>query len=398
LDCDVAIVGGGIVGLATAFQLSRALPTARLVVLEKEQQVAQHQSGHNSGVLHSGIYYKPGSLKAINCRAGKLAMQEFCAEHGIRFEVCGKVIVAVDEAELPALHRIHERGQANGVACRLIDASRLAELEPHAAGVAAIHVPEAGIVDYRQVCVALVELIRKQDQTVLTGAGVRAIERRGSTTIVQASGTDVACRLVVNCAGLQCDRVSALGGLKPAARIIPFRGEYYELVAERRHLCNNLIYPVPDPKFPFLGVHLTRMISGGVECGPNAVLAAGRHAYRKLQINPRDLLSTLAYRGFWRMASRHWRMGCGEMWRSLSKSAFVAALRRLLPELRAEDLRSGGAGIRAQAVGADGQLVDDFLIIENEWMITVNNAPSPAATASLNIGRLVADKIVARLQ
>ncbi len=397
-NVDIVIIGGGIVGLATAYQLNQRYPDRSLTILEKEHRLAEHQTGHNSGVLHSGIYYKPGSLKAINCREGKLAMQAFCQEHGVAYELCGKVIVALNEAELPALERILERGQANQVQCSLIDRERLRELEPHAAGIRAIHVPEAGIVNYRQVCEKIGELLVRAGHRVITGAQVMGIRRESGAVIVESTQQTVRAKLAINCAGLHCDRVTTLAGDRPPAKIVPFRGEYYELTNQSAHLCRNLIYPVPDPKFPFLGVHFTRMITGGVECGPNAVLAFAREGYTKWRISPRDLWESLTYRGFQRMACKHWRMGCGEMWRSFSKAAFVRALQRLMPEIRADDLHSAPAGVRAQAVLPDGSMVDDFLIVEAERMIHVNNAPSPAATASLNIGRLVTEKVAHHLE
>lgn len=396
-NVDIVIIGGGIVGLATAYQLKKRFPDRSLAVLEKEDRLAEHQTGHNSGVLHSGIYYKPGSLKAINCREGKLAMQAFCQEHQIAHELCGKVIVALNESELPALERIYERGKANQVQCSVIDRERLRELEPHAAGIRAIHVPEAGIVNYRQVCDKIGELLVSHGHRVITGAKVTKIRRESGAVIVESTKETIRGKLAINCAGLYCDRVTALAGDRPPAKIVPFRGEYYELTKESAHLCRNLIYPVPDPKFPFLGVHFTRMIGGGVECGPNAVLAFAREGYTKWRFNPRDLWESLTYRGFQRMAWQHWRMGCGEMWRSFSKAAFVRALQRLMPEIRAEHLHAAPAGVRAQAVLPDGSMVDDFLIVEAERMIHVNNAPSPAATASLNIGRLVVEKVAQHL-
>jgi (S)-2-hydroxyglutarate dehydrogenase len=396
-QADVAIIGGGIVGLATAYQFTHQFPGRRVVVLEKEAELAQHQTGHNSGVLHSGIYYKPGSLKAINCREGKKAMEAFCAAEGIAYEICGKVIVAVDDAELPALERIYERGQANGVSCAIIDRARLAELEPHAAGVRAIHVPEAGIVNYRQVCHRLAERIRERGGEILTGARVTEMEQRVGEVVVRTTAGDLGARQVVNCAGLHCDRVTALSGQEPAAKIIPFRGEYYALKPSAYHLCRNLIYPVPDPSFPFLGVHFTRMIDGRVECGPNAVLALAREGYRKTDVNLADLAETLSYPGFVKLAARYWKTGLGEMGRSLSKAAFVRALQRLVPEIRAEDLLPAPAGIRAQAVARDGTMVDDFLIQEGERVINVNNAPSPAATAALNIGQRIVGRLAPRL-
>jgi L-2-hydroxyglutarate oxidase len=395
---DVAVIGGGIVGLATAYQITQQFPGLRVLVLEKEAELARHQSGHNSGVLHSGIYYKPGSLKAINCRAGKKAMEQFCADEGIPFEICGKVIVAVDETELPILERIYERGLANGVNCAVIDKDRLRELEPHAAGVRAIHVPETGIVDYRQVCARLVERLRERNGEVITQVRVERISKNGTSVVLATTAGDLEARRVVNCAGLYCDRVTAMSGARPEAKIVPFRGEYYALKCEAHHLCRNLIYPVPDPNFPFLGVHFTRMIDGRVECGPNAVLAFAREGYRKSDLNIVDLTESLTYPGFLRMAAKYWKMGLGEIWRSLSKGAFVKALQRLLPEIRAEHLEPAAAGVRAQAVSRDGSLVDDFLIQESERVINVGNAPSPGATASLNIGKLIAERLKPSLQ
>ena len=397
ISTDVAIIGGGIVGLATAYQLTRELPGRRVVVLEKEAALALHQTGHNSGVLHSGIYYKPNSLKAINCRQGKRLMEEFCAGEGISYEICGKVIVALDDAELPALERIFERGQANGVICELIGRERLNELEPHAAGIKAIHVPEAGIVDYAQVCTRLAERVRERDGQVITRARVTKLERCNDRMIVKTDAGDVEASQVVNCAGLHSDRVTALCGEKPSAKIIPFRGEYYELTPEAAHLCKNLIYPVPDPNFPFLGVHFTRMIQGGVECGPNAVLAFAREGYHKTDFNLSDMAETLTYSGFLKLAAKYWKTGLGEMWRSASKTAFVKALSRLVPEIRADHLHAAPAGIRAQAVAPDGSMVDDFLIQEADRVINVNNAPSPAATASLNIGKTIVARLAPRL-
>ena len=398
MNKSVVIIGGGIIGLATAYQLSRRLADVSITVLEKESGLARHQTGHNSGVLHTGIYYKPGSLKAVNCRAGRLAMQQFCEEHHIPFEICGKVIIAKNESEVPALERIFERGRANGVKCELIPRERLRELEPHAHGVRGIHVPEAGIVKYAQVCERLGELITRAGHRILYNAEAAGFRRGGAKMIVSTPVGGIEADFVVNCAGLQCDRVARMCGADPRAKIIPFRGEYYEVVEEKRYLCRNLIYPVPDPRFPFLGAHFTRTIDNHLECGPNAVLAFAREGYEKRDINVRDLLETLGYAGFRKMAQKHWRMGVGEMWRSFSKKAFTRALQGLVPEIREKDLVPAPAGIRAQAVAPDGALVDDFLILEDERTVHVNNAPSPAATASLNIGRLIVEKIESRLR
>jgi L-2-hydroxyglutarate oxidase len=394
---DVTIIGAGVVGLATAYQLIRMQPGLQVLVLEKEPTVGRHQTGHNSGVIHSGIYYRPGSLKATNCRTGRLEMVEFCRQEGIAHEMCGKVIVATREDEIPALLRIHQRGQANGIVCDLIGPDRLREIEPHAAGLRALHVPEAGIVDYARVCERLVHRIEAHGSgRVRCGAEVFRLVRHRSRTIVLTEAGDVCTRWVVGCGGLQSDRVVAMGGDVPPARIVPFRGEYFEIGPEARHLVQSLIYPVPDPAFPFLGVHFTRTIGGMLECGPNAVLALGREAYPKFQIDPDDLWDALSYPGFWRLARRHWRQGGSEMWRSLSKRAFVQALARLVPEIDASHLEVAPAGIRAQALGPDGALADDFLIVESPLGLFVCNAPSPAATASLNIGRTIAERLLAR--
>jgi L-2-hydroxyglutarate oxidase len=396
-QADVAIIGGGIVGLATAYRLQERFPGKTVVVLEKEREVAQHQTGHNSGVLHSGIYYKPGSLRATNCREGKRAMQEFCDKENIPYQLCGKVIVAINNDEIPRLDKIYERGLANGVNCQMIDGDRLREIEPHAAGIRAIHVPEAGIIDYRQVCERLALRITEAGGEIKTSAKVTGMYRREGRMLIQSTAGELEARLVVNCAGLFSDRVAWLSGQRPDAQIVPFRGEYFELKPSMHHLCRGLIYPVPDPDFPFLGVHFTRMIHGGVECGPNAVFAFKREGYYKTSFNLMDTLESLTYPGFIRMALRHWRMGFHELWRSFNKGAFVTALQRLVPEVRGEHLVSAPAGVRAQALSRDGNLVDDFLIVENDLVINVCNAPSPAATASLNVGKLVVDKIATHM-
>ena len=394
---DVVIIGGGIVGLATAYRLQERYPSAKVTILEKEGSLAFHQTGRNSGVLHSGIYYRPGSLRATNCREGKKAMIEFCEREGVAYDICGKVIVAVSEDELPNLQTIYERGQANGVQCEIIGADRLHELEPHSAGIKAIHVPEAGIVDYPAVCEKLATHIREKGGTIVLNARVTGMRRSNGRMVVQNTAGDVEARCVIACAGLHSDRMAKLGGTKPSAKVVPFRGEYYELNPDVQHLCRNLIYPVADPKFPFLGVHFTRLIHGGVECGPNAVLAFAREGYTKLDINLIDLFESLTYPGFIRMAAKHWQTGCGEMWRSFSKAAFVRALQRLMPDIRSEHLHPAPSGVRAQALGRDGKLVDDFVIEENDLVVNVLNAPSPAATAALNVGRLIVDKLNGRL-
>jgi len=394
---DVVVIGGGIVGLATAWRLLEKRPALKLLLLEKESTLAAHQTGHNSGVIHSGIYYKPGSLRATNCRAGKQQLEEFCRTHRIPFDRCGKVIVATSDAEVLGLHRIFERGKENGVECELISAKRLRELEPQVAGVAAVHVPETGIVDYKLVSQRLAELIRElggaiQLETELLGATPEAGQQRLNTS----RGT-IRTRLLVTCGGLHADRVARRCGFESETKIVPFRGEYYKLRPRAEHLCRNLIYPVPDPNFPFLGVHLTRMIEGGVECGPNAVLAFAREGYTFGAFNAADLWETLRFAGFRKLGQKHFAAGMGEMYRSLSKRAFVKALQRLVPELRASDLLPAPAGVRAQAVTPEGNLADDFLIETTEHAVHVLNAPSPAATSSLNIGETISLQILGKL-
>jgi (S)-2-hydroxyglutarate dehydrogenase len=393
---DVVVIGAGIVGLATAYQLQRAFPGLKMAMVDKEDRVGVHQTGHNSGVLHSGIYYKPGSLKARNCRDGKAEMERFCEEHDVAYETCGKVIVATSENERPLLDRIRQRGEANGVQCDLIDAQRLGELEPHVAGIEALHVPEAGIVDYVAVCDRLRSIIEANGTPIRLGSRVTDIHARPDGTTVETSKGELRAKLIVNCAGLHCDRVAKLAGSQPASQIVPFRGEYYMLKRNCHHLCRNLIYPVPDPSFPFLGVHFTRMVGGHVECGPNAVLAFAREGYRMRDVNPRDLFGSLAYPGFLRLARMHWRAGCGEMLRSISKRAFVRALQRLVPDITGDALEPAPAGVRAQALRRDGSLVDDFEIVDSPAGVHVINAPSPAATSSLSIGRHIASRVAQR--
>ena len=388
---DVAVVGGGIVGLATARALLAGRSDLRLVLLEKEARLATHQTGHNSGVIHSGIYYRPGSLKAQLCIEGARLMKEFCAEHGIRVDPVGKVIVATTEAEVPRLHALHERGTANGVAgLALVDGDRLRAIEPSTQALLAIHSPTTSIVDYGEVAQALARELLAGGAVVRTGARVTSIRRTDEGFHLSTASGPVEARRLVNCAGLYSDVVARMAGAEPGVRIVPFRGEYYVLRPERRHLVRGLIYPVPDPEFPFLGVHFTRTIHGEVEAGPNAVLAFAREGYRLGRVHPRELLGTLAYPGFWAMARRYWRTGTYEMYRSLSKAAFVRALQRLVPDVAPADVKRFGAGVRAQAVAPDGSLVDDFRIVRSEGAIHVLNAPSPAATASLAIGRQIA--------
>jgi L-2-hydroxyglutarate oxidase len=389
--CDIAIVGGGIVGLATAFALS-ARPGLSLVALEAEDRLAAHQTGHNSGVIHSGLYYKPGSLKARNCVEGREALHRFCAEHDITYERCGKVVVATRASELPALDELERRGRANGLeGLRRLRREEIREREPHAAGIAGLFVPETGIVDYGQVAQAFADCVRAAGGDIRTRSRVRGFRRAPDALVLETVRGEVCCRHLINCGGLQSDRIARMCGVDPRLRVIPFRGEYYEIVPERRHLVKNLIYPVPDPRFPFLGVHFTRKIGGGVEAGPNAVLAFKREGYRRSSFSLRDTLDMALYAGFWRMAAQYWKTGIGELYRSFSRRAFVRALQRLAPELRDEDVRRAGAGVRAQALDPGGALVDDFRIVEAGRMIHVLNAPSPAATASISIGRTIAE-------
>jgi L-2-hydroxyglutarate oxidase len=392
-QADVIVIGAGIVGLATAYRLGQTMPELCIVVLDKETTVGAHQTSHNSGVLHTGVYYRPGSLKAATCREGKRALEAFCAAEGIPYEICGKVIVATVDEEVPRLETIFERGRANGARCELIGREQLAELEPHAAGVRALHVPEAGIVDFRRVAERLAERIVERGAKVVLRAKVTALSAQRDTVVVTTNAGDFEARAVVSCAGLQADHVTSMSGAAPSAQIVPFRGEYYELCRDAQHLCKNLIYPVPDPDFPFLGVHFTRLVTGGVECGPNAVLAFAREGYGKTTLRIDELWESLTYPGFLRMAARHWRAGLDEAWRSLHKSAFVRALQRLVPEIRSEHLAPAPAGVRAQAVARDGTLVDDFLVQRSGRVINVENAPSPAATASLEIGKLVVERL-----
>jgi L-2-hydroxyglutarate oxidase len=390
---DVAVVGGGIVGLATARELVTRHPRVKVVVLDKELDVARHQTGHNSGVIHSGIYYKPGSFKARFARAGSASMVAFCEEHGIAHEVCGKVIVATAPDELPRLDALHQRGLENGLAVRKIGPEEVRELEPHVAAIAGVHVPSTGIADYVGVTRTYARLVQEAGGELRTGVTVTGVRSTADGAVVETDAGDFEAALVVNCAGLHSDRIARKTGVDPRARIVPFRGEYFELVPERRHLVKNLIYPVPNPDFPFLGVHFTRMIDGTVHAGPNAVLAMAREGYEKTDVNLKDLAETLAFPGFWRLASRNYKEGAKEVWRSLSKAAFVRSLQRLIPEVRPEDVVPTHAGIRAQALTTDGALVDDFLIVRGDRSVHVCNAPSPAATASLEIGTAVVDQL-----
>lgn len=390
---DVALVGGGIVGTATGMALLETIQGLSLVLLEKEARLAMHQTGHNSGVIHSGLYYRPGSLKAQNCTAGRDALYAFCVDHAVPHERCGKIVVATREVELPQLAELERRGLENGLeGIERLDSQEIREFEPHATGIAGLHVPQTGIVDYVAVTEAYGDVIRRRGGEIRTSTRVVSIRRTPDGFRLGTSRGEVKSRFVINCAGLHCDRVARLAGVDPQVRIVPFRGEYYELTKKRRSLVRHLIYPVPDPAFPFLGVHFTRMIDGTVEAGPSAVLALKREGYDRLSFSLADTLETVVYGGFWWLASRYWLTGLQEYYRSFSKGAFVRDLRRLIPKLREEDVVRGGAGVRAQAVDAAGKLLDDFHIVEAEGMIHVLNAPSPAATASIAIGRSVAEK------
>jgi L-2-hydroxyglutarate oxidase LhgO len=388
IRCQIAVIGGGIVGLAVALELQRKHPHLRTVVLEKEHGVAQHQTSHNSGVIHSGLYYKPGSLKARLCVEGTAAMVQFCKEQGIPYSICGKVIVATDEPELPALDELMQRGRANGVpGLRLLGAEEIRELEPHAAGIRGIHAPGTGITDFRLVAEKYAELINSSGGEVLTNAAVEKITSTADEIILDTARATVRARYAINCAGLFSDRIAKMAGAELGLRIIPFRGEYYELVPSKHHLVRALIYPVPDVRFPFLGVHFTKRIDGGTEAGPNAVLAFKREGYSRTSFNLRDAAGTFAFPGFWKLATHFWKMGLYETFRSWNKRAFTKALQRLLPELEERDIRPSGSGVRAQALDASGKLLDDFCFVHQDRMLHVCNVPSPAATASLVIGR-----------
>lgn len=393
---DIIIVGGGAVGLATALQLLKRKPGTKVLVLEKETAVASHQTGNNSNVIHSGIYYKPGSLKARNCIEGYQMLIEFCEEQNIPYNLCGKVIVATDPGELPLLENIYNRGIQNGLAnLKRLNADEIRKHEPHVAGIEGIHVPQTGIVDYRLVAEKYAAVVKSLGGEILLGQKVLDIKKgaAGVTVVTQLSSYEA--KLFVNCAGLYSDKIASLTS-SVDVKIIPFRGEYYKLKKEKEHLVRTLIYPVPDPNFPFLGVHFTTMIGGGVECGPNAVLAFGREGYKKSDVNLRELAETLAWPGFHKIVGKYWKTGMGEMYRSFSKSAFTKALQKLIPEIQESDLVPGGAGVRAQACDRTGGLLDDFLILESESAINVCNAPSPAATSSLSIGLTVANLVLKR--
>jgi (S)-2-hydroxyglutarate dehydrogenase len=403
---DIIIAGAGIVGLATAYKLNEKKPNLKICVIEKEDSVSKHQTGNNSGVIHSGIYYKPGSLKATNCRRGYKILVDFCDENNIPYDICGKVIVATNEEEIPRLKNLYERGKQNGLDdIKELSAEEVKEIEPYVNGVKGILVPYTGIIDYKVVSEKLAELIKEKGVEIKFNESLININDNSQLGIhdsqteikILTNKNEYSSKLLITCCGLQSDRVAKLNNKKLNVKIIPFRGEYYTIKKERRHIVKNLIYPVPDPQFPFLGVHFTRMLNGKVEAGPNAVFAFKREGYKKTDINFKDLADSLFWKGFLSVMFKFWKVGIGEFYRSYYKPAFVKALQKLLPDIQAEDLDAGGAGIRAQACDINGNLVDDFLFIENEKVIHVCNAPSPAATSSLSIGETIADKILSKL-
>lgn len=395
---DIVIIGGGIVGLATALKIKSKHPDKKLLILEKETRLAAHQTGNNSGVIHSGVYYKPGSLKAQNCINGYNQLLGFCDKEDIPYELCGKVIVATNEAEIPYLDKIYQRGNENGLDnLKILNKKELNEIEPYVNGIKGIFVPQTGIIDFKKVAAKYGEKIQSLGGEIKLGEKVKQIEYRNKVSYIITNKGEYPTDLIINCAGLFSDKIAALTVPNLDIRIVPFRGEYYEIKEEKQYLVKNLIYPVPDPNFPFLGVHFTRMINGGIEAGPNAVLAFAREGYTRSTINLKELGETLAWPGFQKVVSKYWKTGMGEMYRSFSKSAFTKALQHLLPEIKEADLKPGGAGVRAQACHKDGGLIDDFLILENEQAINVCNAPSPAATSSLSIGQTVADIAEKRL-
>jgi L-2-hydroxyglutarate oxidase len=388
---DIAIIGGGIIGMASAMALASSNKDLLIVVLEAEDRLAAHQTGNNSGVIHSGLYYKPGSLKATNCTIGRELLYEFCRTHDIPHDRCGKIVVAVSEEELVLMENLRERGKANGLkGIKRLGPEEIKEYEPHITGLGGLFIPDTGIVDYVKVTEKYAEIFKTNGGEIKLNAKVKKITKTSNEIQLHTGGEVVTCKNLLNCGGLYSDRIARMCGVDPGLKVVPFRGEYYELKAEKHSLIRNLVYPVPDPQFPFLGVHFTRMIHGGVEAGPNAVLALKREGYKKFNFSIRDVMEMLFYKGFRKMAYKHWRMGMGEVVRSFNKSAFTRALQRLLPEIRKEDLVPGGAGVRAQALEADGNLADDFRINESPHMMHVLNAPSPAATASINIGKTIA--------
>lgn len=391
---DLIFIGGGIVGTASALQLLQK-KNLRILLIEAEDSLARHQTGNNSGVIHSGLYYKPGSLKALNCTRGREMLYEFCQSHSIPFDRCGKIVVATDESEIPALRMLEERGIANGlVGIKRLTKEEIKEYEPYANGIEALYVPQTGIVDYVAVTNKYARLIMKNGGEIKLNAKASSIKVNCNEIVVITEDDEFKTKYLVNCAGLFSDKVARMSGINPDVKIIPFRGEYYELKKEKQHLVKNLIYPVPDPQFPFLGVHFTRMIHGGIEAGPNAVLAFKRTGYKKTDIDLSQIAEMIFYSGFWKMAKKHYRMGIEEFRRSFSKKLFVKSLQKLIPDLTEDDIVPGGSGVRAQALDRDGKLLDDFRIIQTDKMIHVLNAPSPAATASLSIGDTISDMII----
>ena len=391
---DIAIIGGGIVGTATALNLQKK-GNYKIVILEAEDHLAAHQTGNNSGVIHSGLYYKPGSLKAKNCTLGRELMYRFCEENNIKHDKCGKLVVATNKNEITSLNELERRGKENGLKeIKRLSKEELKEYEPHVNGIEGLFVGETGIVDYKDVVDAYSKLIKENGGEIKTNSRFKSLRKDGSELILETVSGEIRTKFLVNCGGLQSDRIAKLCGVEPGLQIVPFRGEYYKIKKEKEHLVNNLIYPVPDPKFPFLGVHFTRMIKGGVEAGPNAVLAFKREGYKHSDISIPDILGMITYTGFWKMAAKHYKMGFHEFHRSFSKEAFVKALQKLIPEIQLDDIYREGAGVRAQALEPDGKLVDDFRIIEGDKMVHVLNAPSPAATASLSIGQTISELIV----
>ena len=393
---DITIIGGGIVGTATALSILDE-KKIKLLLLESESSLAAHQTGNNSGVIHSGLYYKPGSLKAANCIAGREMLYSFCEKYSLSFDRCGKIVVATCDEEIPALNMLEERGRANGlVGIKRLSANELKEYEPHASGIDGLFVHQTGIVDYVAVTNKYAELIREKGGEIKLNSKLTSVNRDGKDLILFTEHDEYRTKFIVNCAGLQSDRIAKLFGVDPKLQIIPFRGEYYQLKKEKQYLVKNLIYPVPDPQFPFLGVHFTRMINGGVEAGPNAVVSFKREGYKKTDFSFRDILEMKLYPGFWKMAAKYYKMGFQEFRRSFSKELFVKSLQKLIPEIQYDDIEVGGAGVRAQALERDGKLVDDFRIVEAERMVHVLNAPSPAATASLSIGKTISEMVIKR--
>lgn len=395
MNHDFIIVGAGIVGLSTAWKISLAYPDADILVLEKENRVAAHQTGNNSGVIHSGIYYQPNSYRAENCVKGRHQLVSFCEEHGVDYEICGKVIVATEEEEIPRMEKIYETGSINGIeGIRIIGPGELKEIEPYARGRKAIHVPCAGIVDFVGMCEKLKELLEGRGQQIALGREVRSVHRRGGELEITTGRERYRSKHLINCAGLHSDRVAESAGVSTPIQIVPFRGEYYELLPEAEHMVNGLIYPIPDPDFPFLGVHFTKMVAGGVECGPNAVLAFKREGYERTSFDLEDTIETINFPGFWKLALEYWRKGVDELYRSFSKKAFVRGLQKLVPSIQPKDLKPSPAGVRAMAMRPNGDIIDDFQFESTDREIHVLNAPSPAATAGLAIG----DEIVKRAE